>query len=101
MQKGAANQNTNPAASLFSTFTSFIKTDQQQQQPRNLTPLPNLQGGSGNSGDFFIRMSLDLLQNSKELRRNEPIKAAISAALGAILSLAFLTANTSLTHPYL
>ena len=80
-------QKTNPpaatAASIFSTFSSFIKTD-QAAQPRNVTPLPNMTS-TGNSGDFFIRVSLDLLQNSKEMRRNEPLKNAISAALGETL----------------
>ena len=68
---------------IFSMFSSVLST-KEQSQPRTATPLPSMTGSSSSSGDFFIRMSLDLLFTSKELKRNDQVKHAISAALGTI-----------------
>jgi brefeldin A-inhibited guanine nucleotide-exchange protein len=66
---------------FFSMLSSVMKNE--STQPRTTTPLPNLTNNS-NSGDFFIRMSIDLLQNSKEYKRNEQFRTAIVKALEAL-----------------
>src|SRR6478672_4883734 len=65
---------------MFSMLSSVMGTD---TQPRTTAPLPNV-SSSGSSGDFFIRMSLDLLTSSKDYRRNEPLRNAITAAVNAL-----------------
>ncbi len=52
-----------------------------ETQPRTAAPLPNMTNSSS-SGDFFIRMSIDLLMATKDYRRIEPLRTAIAAALG-------------------
>lgn len=75
------NNTNNVGGFLSSMINSVIKSD--NTQPRATAPLPNLQQTSS-GGDFFIRMSLDLLQNSKEQRRNEPFRMAIKTALESL-----------------
>jgi brefeldin A-inhibited guanine nucleotide-exchange protein len=73
--------NQQSSGGFFSMLSSVIKNE--SSQPRTATPLPNL-SNNANSGDFFIRMSIDLLQNSREYKRNEHFRAAITKALEAL-----------------
>lgn len=67
-------------AGMFSMLSSVLKPD---TNPRTTAPLPNV-SNTGSSGDFFIRMSLDLLVASKDYKRNEPLRSAIATALDAL-----------------
>ncbi|KAL5039064.1 hypothetical protein BDV3_002220 [Batrachochytrium dendrobatidis] len=56
--------------------------------------------GNANSSDFFIRMALDMLQNSKESRRSEPLKAAIRTAMNALDNAETQQAPISIFKPF-
>jgi hypothetical protein len=64
--------------SLFRGATVFQKGNPPLPKA---TPMPKIDS-AGSSGDFFIRMALDLLVVSKDYRRNEVLKTAITAAFG-------------------
>lgn len=71
-------ESNNPVGFFSNMISSVIKQD--APQPKLAPHMPNL--SSNNSGDFFIRMSMDMLNGSKEIRRNEAFKKAITSALG-------------------
>ncbi|KAJ2994510.1 guanine nucleotide exchange protein for ADP-robosylation factor [Globomyces sp. JEL0801] len=75
---GGTDNATNQAGGFFKMFGAG-KTETPVQKP---VAMPNLNNNS--SEDFFIRMSLDLLQNSKDYKRNEQFRAAIKNALDAL-----------------
>lgn len=88
-RKGTVRNNVN---SLFSSLLTSVSLTKPDTQPRTTANLPNPHSSSSNinssasgttSGDFFIRMSLSLLQNSKEHRRNETFRNAIAEATGS------------------
>jgi brefeldin A-inhibited guanine nucleotide-exchange protein len=63
---------------MFSMFQSVMKPE---TQPRTTAPLPNVTSTSS-SGDFFIRMSLDLLSASRI--KNDNLRQAIQNASSAL-----------------
>ncbi|KAH6598916.1 hypothetical protein BASA50_003422 [Batrachochytrium salamandrivorans] len=68
---------------LLTRLTSAMKSSASSSNVKQNITLSTSMGNS-NSSDFFIRMALDMLQTSKEGRRNEPLKAAIRLATGAL-----------------
>ncbi|KAJ3273363.1 guanine nucleotide exchange protein for ADP-robosylation factor [Terramyces sp. JEL0728] len=71
------DKSNNPVGFFSNMISSVIKQD--VPQPKLAPHMPNL--SSNNSGDFFIRMSMDMLNGSKEIRRNETFRKAITVAL--------------------
>ena len=80
MNFGKAPNSEPLGGNLLSRLANVVKTNASgAAQPKQSNSMNN-----SNSSDFFIRMALDMLQNSKETKRMESLRKAIQNAMSNV-----------------